>query len=65
MEVTVEQFAHWSFERDRQVGLYPNTKKFNKLPADERQSYMDEAKFYIDSVPRDNWPEDILERLKN
>lgn len=61
-DVSPVQFAHWSFERDRGVGLYERRTKFGDLPCDEADDYLDEAHFYLRKSPRE-WPLDILDRL--
>lgn len=60
-EVTQEQFAIWSFERDREVNLYSMDAKFENLPKDEWESYLEEADYYLKET--DDWPVDILDRL--
>jgi len=62
-EVSKEQFAKWSFERDRSVGLFDEDDEWNTLDAEEREEYLDEAEYYLTKHPKDDWPEDILERL--
>ena len=63
-EVTTGQFAEWSFERDQRMGLYDGESvTWSTVPEDERQLYLEEAKYYINEHPRDDWPTDIMERL--
>lgn len=62
MAVTKEQFAIWSFERDKEVGLYPKDLPFECLPKDEQEAYVSEAEFYL-GKPQAEWPDDILQRL--
>lgn len=52
--ITAEQFARWSFETDRSKRLYTRTTTFDMLPADERDVYMEEAKYYVNAHPRDD-----------
>lgn len=64
MTISKKQFAVWSFERDRSVGLYPDTIQFNDLDAEEKKTYLEEAIWYIKKVDKDHWPDDIKEKLK-
>ena len=61
-KITREQFALWSFERDRSVGLYSRAQTWQNLPKDEKDDYLEEADYYM-KLSRCDWPEDILERL--
>ena len=64
-EVTQEQFAQWSFERDFEVGEFDDDLKikvFNDLSSDERDIYMEEAEYYL-TGSKIGWPMDILARL--
>jgi hypothetical protein len=60
-EVTAEQFAYWSFLRDKELGLVRG--EFAKLSPDEKVVYLEEAKFYLAGHSHLDWPEDILARL--
>ncbi len=62
-DVTVKQFAMWSFERDQKVGLFAKSIKYDNLPKDEKEAYESEAKHYINKHPKDDWPVDIMKRL--
>lgn len=69
VKITAEQFATWSFERDQAVGLFPESTSFATLGADERDGYLEEARFYLKGGPEPKgrwpgWPSDILERVK-
>jgi len=57
-----ERFARLSFERDKGCELYPKSQKFETLPGDEKQGYLDEADYYL-SRPVAEWPDDIIVRL--
>ena len=62
--ITREQFARWSFFRDRRVGCFshPAPKSFSKLPKEDQELYLEEADFYL-GKPLVDWPIDILKRL--
>ena len=69
--VTVEQFARWSFERDkREVGEeFKKLKSFEQLPAEDKRAYYKEAKMYLELHPYGDdgscgWPLDILKKVK-
>ena len=58
-EVSKEQFAKWSFERDRSVGLFGEDEEWSTLDAEERKDYIKEAGHYMvkqDGQFRYNWP---------
>ena len=61
-EITRELFAEWSFLRDQTVGLYKKSMTWNDVVQEEKQSYLEEADYYL-SKEKDNWPLDILERM--
>jgi len=66
-EVSREQFATWSVERDIAAGGFdedPNIKSFSDLPKEEQKIYLDEADYYLTKHPKDDWPTDILVRLE-
>ena len=70
-EVTREQFALWSFERDRdeeQRGFFPDERtlpnSWEELPRDDKVVYLSEADYYL-KLPRGHWPADILTRLQS
>lgn len=63
-DVTVEQFAMWSFERDKSEGLYGKYRTYESLPCDEVAGYLTEASYYMKGAKSD-WPNDILERLQS
>lgn len=66
-EVTVEQFAKWTLERDHESGCFDDepeiSKEWDQLPEDYKESYLEEATYYVNEHPHDDWPVDILERL--
>lgn len=65
--MTKEEFARFSFLRDLEVGGYeddPEIKKFEYLPKDEQEIYLEEAQEYF-KMTLDKWPLDILERMTN
>lgn len=62
-EVTRWKFAFWSFLQDRGVGLYSHDHKWHELTEGERKAYLSEADYYL-ARTREEWPNDILERLK-
>lgn len=61
-EVTVEQFAIWSFERDVEDGCFDGSCKWDKMSQGVKDSYLKEADFYI-TKQLDDWPIEILQRL--
>ena len=65
-EVTQDQFAQWSFERDLKEGLFQGTtiRAFSDLESEEQGTYQQEAHFYL-TQHRDDWPTDILKRLED
>ena len=63
MDCSRETFAEWSFERDRSVGLFRRTMTWDRLPQEDRDMLLAEADEYM-KQPQDQWPDDILERLK-
>ena len=66
-EITKEQFAIWSFERDLSAGCFDEEinkpKSLNDLSSEEYRTYLDEAEMYF-TLSREDWPIDILERLQ-
>ena len=60
-DVTVEQFAKWSFERDVARKLEYGT--WDNADDETQEDYLDEAGFYFTGSMADNWPLDILNRL--
>jgi len=63
-EVTQQQFAEWSFERDQSIGIYPGRTSLADLPEDEQNQYQEEAAYYLNEHPKDDWPKDIMVRLE-
>lgn len=61
-EVSREQFALWSFERDKKVELYEEEETFESISREEREGYLEEAEYFL-SLDKSEWPNDILERL--
>jgi hypothetical protein len=60
--MTREKFALWSFERDRGVGLYERSVRFENIHAEDKEAYLSEADHYL-KLPYHEWPIDIVERL--
>jgi len=61
--VTREQFAKWSLEYDIEQGNMPPDAQLETLCEDEREVYLDEADYYLE-LDKEDWPNDVLERLK-
>lgn len=63
-EVTKEQFAKWSFERDMRLDITDNI-RWEDTSQEEKDLYLDEANFYFtDEKMKDDWPLDIMVRLE-
>lgn len=61
-DVTKQQFAEWSFQRDRLLNMYPRKMPWTELPADEKLIYLEEAEVYL-KLPASEWPVDIRRKL--
>lgn len=57
------RFALLSFQRDKKAGMLPQTDSWNKLHEDERNAYLEEAKYYVEKCKKYEWPCDILHRI--
>lgn len=64
--ITRDEFALWSFERDRTVGLHKRSTKWEDLDKEEQDLYLEEADYYIKEGPDSGigWPCHILDRMK-
>lgn len=65
--ITREEFALWTFERDRSVGLYKKSAKWETLDKEDQDLYLEEADYYIKLGPHGGigWPNHILDRMND
>lgn len=61
----IERFAKMSFEVDKNLGLYEAEENFDNIDNDELDIYLEEAEYYVDKIPQEEWPVDILSRWGN
>lgn len=61
-DISCDQFAKWSFERDKKNRVLDSDLSWEDLDTCQRQAYLDEANFYLFRCSK--LPEDIQILLK-